>query len=277
MCLAVLNVAARHADPELARSVIRILSSRRSTLASHHYEALLEATIKSQDLKTALRILTIMSKGGIEPDSGITRSLYLYLSQFVHLPYEAWNILKSMREEGHIIPTGAVNVILEASVFQRNIEEAIDLYKQLHTVCASGPNTETFNVLLQGLRRSKSSMKDTAMFLAAEMTALGVKPDRITYDRLILVCLDEGDYEDAFKYLEEMIMVGTSRGETWWMRKGTVSRLIQICTVAGDKRAWELLEEMGKREIRAVDLKQWVRENWKSSRVIEKRSSSHRE
>lgn len=42
------------------------------------------------------------------------------------------------------------------------------------------------------------------MLLVEEMISMGVKPDRLTYDRLILVCLGAGDLEDALLYYEEM-------------------------------------------------------------------------
>jgi pentatricopeptide repeat protein len=67
ICISVLNIAARYSDPGLATSVIRILSSRRATLASYHYEALISAYTGFGDLKTAFRVLTIMAKAGIEP------------------------------------------------------------------------------------------------------------------------------------------------------------------------------------------------------------------
>lgn len=260
MCLAVLNLAGRNGDPELATSVIHVLSSRRSALSTYHYEALLEAYTNSQDLETALRILTIMYKGGIEPDSSTTRPLYSYLAKSKQLASEAWKILRSMHENGHVIPAGTVNVILESSITHGNIEESMNLYKQLHTICESGPNVETFNVLLRGL---KKGMKDTAMFLAAEMKSLHIMPEQLTYDRLVLVCLTEDDYEDAFRYVDEMRSVGTSRGEVWKLRPGTITELIKRCTLDGDERAWKLHKELMRlQKPGGVRLRQWMEDNW---------------
>src|SRR3954467_11238904 len=70
MCISVLNLAARHADPDLATSAIQSLTTRHSVLSAFHYEALLTAYVESGDLKTAFRILDIMSRAGLEPDSG---------------------------------------------------------------------------------------------------------------------------------------------------------------------------------------------------------------
>lgn len=216
-----------------------------------------------QDLETSLRILTIMSRAGIEPDASSTRAIYLRLVQDAQRPHEAWELLKSMHETGQDIPVGAVNVIIEASISHENIEEAMAFYKQLHTICSSKPNTETFNFLLKGL--SGKDMKDTAMFLAAEMADLNVKPDRLTYDRFILLCVLENDLGDAFSYLDEMKKIGSSRGESWWMRLGTVSELVRRCTIKGDERVWELLEEMKSRGISdsaTQKLMTWAESNW---------------
>jgi pentatricopeptide repeat protein len=265
MCLSTLNLAARYSDPPLATSCIRILSNRQAALSPYHYEALLAAYVGVQDLRTAFRILSIMRKAGVVPDASTTRPLFLYLTSSATLPLQAWDILKNHHEAGHAIPIAAVNVILESLNSIGDVDEAVRIYKQLHNVCEDGPNTETFNTLLQGISK-QNKKKDLAMFLAAEMAALGIKPDRLTYDRLILSCLQEHDYEDAFRYLEEMIGVGqgkeTEDGKKgWWMRNGTAAGLVRRCILAKDERAWDLLAEMKERGIPTAKLRIWMRKN----------------
>jgi len=268
MCTSVLNMAARWADPGLATSVMRILSSRRATLAPYHYEALVDAYAGFRDLKTAFRVLTIMAKAGFEPDSSTTRSLFLYLSSDPSLPQKAWYTLEHMYGDSHIIPTAAINIIIESQIAAHLFDEAVETYKRLHTICEAGPNTETFNVLLQGC--AQRNRKDLAMFLASEMQALGVQANHLTYDRLILVCLKEDDYEDAFRYLEEMVTVGSDRYDDsgsgkkgWWMRGGTARIMVHRCVVAGDERAYDILKEMNERGLGNPKLAAWVNENWK--------------
>jgi pentatricopeptide repeat protein len=105
------------------------------------------------------------------------------------------------------------------------------------------------------------------MFLAAEMAELSVKADRLTYDRLILSCLKADDYEDAFRYLEEMILVGqgqeTEDGKKgWWMRAGTARELVRRCVVSKDERAWDLLDEMTERGMANHTLRGWANTKW---------------
>ncbi|KAG4430687.1 hypothetical protein IFR05_013839 [Cadophora sp. M221] len=267
MTVAVLNLAARHSDPELATAAIRILSGRRSALTAFHYEPLLNAYAGAGDLKTAFRVLVIMAKANIEPDTTTTRPLFLKLSASTELTQNAWSELESLVQDGHTIPVAAPNVVLEAYIQAGQFEQAVELYKSLHEICKSGPNTETFNVLLQGA--SRQARKDRSIFLASEMLALSIKPDMLTYDRLILACVKEqDDFEDAFRYLEEMVEVGADQpGGGWWMRGGTANVLIKRCVEANDVRAWSLLDEMAKRGIDNFQLRDWVHQNWKGPKV----------
>lgn len=90
------------------------------------------------------------------------------------------------------------------------------------------------------------------MFLAAEMVALQVAPDTLTYDRLVLVCLNtdragvEDAYEDAWRYFEEMKAV------KWWPRAGTIRELAMSCCEKGDERVWRLAEEETNSELAEI-------------------------
>lgn len=215
-----------------------------------------------------------MSKAGLEPDSSCTRPLYLYLSSLEERPSKAWKVLQDLYEDGHTIPIAAINVVIEATIAVGHFDEAVSLYKHTHTLCESGANTETFNIVLQGCSHQRS--KDRAMFLASEMAALGIKPDRLTYDRLIMVCLKEDDYEDAFLYLEEMEAVSNRKGEEdgWRMRGGTASAFIKKCVAKNDDRVWLLLEDIERRpDINSGRLRAWVEENWKGDQDPKRLSS----
>lgn len=89
-----------------------------------------------------------MAKAGLEPNSSSTRPIYLYLSSSEDLPSQAWSALKEMHEDSHEIPIAAINVVIESAISVGHLNEAIDLYKQAHSLCESGATTETFNILL---------------------------------------------------------------------------------------------------------------------------------
>lgn len=142
------------------------------------------------DVQTALAVLCVMQSNGPKPDDASTRSIVAYLRADPTRPQEAFDMLRTLAEEEcREVPSAAVNAVIEASAESGQFAQAIEQYKQLHSVCSSGPSVHTFNVIFKSCRREKR--KDVAMFLAAEMVESKVRPDALTYDRLILVCLED--------------------------------------------------------------------------------------
>ncbi|KAI4095790.1 MAG: hypothetical protein LQ339_007153 [Xanthoria mediterranea] len=267
VCLNVLETAARHGDFRLAADVIRVLGNRGQGLKLYHYETLIEACVPSE-LRTAFTLLALMTTTGVPPRASSTRPIFLHLRQSAQLPDAALSMLRQVAKQQRAMPAEAVNVIIEAYLYHGHFEQALDAYKTLHTICGSGPVTSTFNTLFRGCR----SRKETAMFLASEMVALKVPPDALTYDRLILVCLDSGsgreDFEDAWRYFEEM------RGVGWWPRPGTTVALAKQCCLMGDERIWGLQDEgHGEDGITSSALQRLIGGHWREKGVQRKRES----
>lgn len=239
MCINVLNTAARRGDAHLAADVFRVLGGRRYKYQLHHYEALLETWLGSGDLKAAFSVLSSLTSTSKPPSEISTRAIYVHLVEHYDRIPEALEMLRSLYDSGKRIPHAAVNCIIEAYIHHSDLASAIEAYQTLHSIIPSGPNTATFNTLFRGC--SYARRKDLAMFLASEMLALNVPPNALTYDRLILVCLNEaGDkvegFRDAWKYFLEMKSMG------WWPRGGTLKTLgIRGCVLA-DKRVMELVD-----------------------------------
>jgi pentatricopeptide repeat protein len=250
LCLNVLSTAARHGDAHLATDVFRVLTNRNTVFDHQHYEMLLEAYINAGDIKTALSVLIIMQDAGVKPDEGTASPILRYLQQDPERPMEAFTVLQNLEQAGCKIPTAAVNCTIQAAIAVEDLGQAIEFYKVLHTISHAGPNTATFNILLRGC--SKMGRKELAMFLAAEMIELKVPPDAITYDRLILVCLNGPDIEDAFQYYEEM------RDQGFAPRRGTFTSLVKVCTQAGDSRAQEIIEDMRHLGMDVAKLEIWM-------------------
>ncbi|KAI4133583.1 MAG: hypothetical protein LQ338_000095 [Usnochroma carphineum] len=255
ICLNVLNTAARHGDFFLATDVIRLLGKRNQALQLYHYEALVESYLPS-DLRTALLLLTLMTSTGMPPTDSSTRAIILNLRQFPHFPRMALSILRGLYEQGRPIPVEAFNVVIESYIDHGKSDMALEAYKTLRTLCASGPSTSTFNRLFRGCR----GRKDVAMFLVSEMVALKVSPDALTYDSLILVCMSssQGDpTEDAWRYFEEMRAAG------WWPRRETAMAMARRCCHIGDERIWRLQGDgIGDDGIQRSVLQKLVDEKW---------------
>ena len=258
MCINILNTAARHGDTYLATSVLRVLGKRSGTpIQLHHYEALLETYIKAKDLRTAITLLTIMTAAGHPPTESSTRPIYAHLRQSPMLPTKAVSMLEDLREQDRQIPIQALNVIMQASISHHDLTSALNVYKTMHTIAPNlNPNTATFNVLFRGC--AQAARKDLAMFLASEMVALEIAPDALTYDRLILVCLNsETNIDDAWRYFGEMKTLG------WWPRDGTYMSLVRRACEQGDERVWTLVHDSRDRGVPGQRMRELVREHWR--------------
>lgn len=238
ICINILSTAARHGDIYLATSALRILGRRSGNpIQLHHYEALLETYMTAKDIRTSFTLLTIMAAAGHPPTEASTRPIFIHLSQSPSLTATAVSILEELREQDRQIPIQAINVIMEAYIFHRDLASSLQIYKTLHKFGDSlNPDTATFNLLFRGC--TQAARKDLAMFLASEMVALKVAPNRLTYDRLTLVCLNsENSIEDAWRYFEEMRDLG------WWPRNGTAVALARRACERRDQRIWRLVTD----------------------------------
>ena len=271
ICVNILSTAARHGDTYLATSVLRILGQRSGNpIQLHHYEALLETYMVSKDLRTAFTLLTIMTAAGHAPTESSTRSIYTHLCESDHLPTRALAMLHDLREQDRRVPIQAVNVIMQAHIFHGDLAAALEIYKTLHTISPDlSPDTSTFNILFRGC--AQNARKDLGMFLASEMLSLKIAPDALTYDRLILVCLNsETNIYDAWRYFEEMKALG------WWPRDGTISALVRRACEGGDAKVWKLVDELKRRGSLRTRLRDVIGNYWtggaeEAERLIEGR------
>lgn len=255
MCDNVLATAARHGDVGLASDVFRLIGERKQILTQYQYEMLVDTYVQARDIEKAASVLCVMHENGFAADEHSTRRLFRWARREIDRPKSLFGILRGLARACRQVPLALVHVAMEASLYQKDVELAIEQYKALNSVCPGGPATETFNVLLRHLH----GRKDLAMYLVAEMVERGIQPDHLTHDRLLLVCLVEEDYEDAFTQYREM----RKRGFT--PRGGTFAVLAKRCAAAGDERAWQVLSMMAdcgidERKILVVDA--WLKKYW---------------
>lgn len=234
-CLNVLAIASRVGNVKLATDVFRILAERDTVFLNQHYEALIQCYLVADDLPAALSVVLIMQDSRLKVTEDELYSLYGYLCKDKERPMKAFMQLQDYERSGRKVPTAAVNVCIKASIKLGNLSEAIELYKALQSVAKTGPTTATFNELFRGCYRD--GRKELAMYLASEMIELGIRPDRLTYDRLILTCLMAGDFDDAVTYYEEMTAEGMVP------RRGTHEGLIEDALKRRDERCVALLKQ----------------------------------
>ncbi|KAF2168098.1 hypothetical protein M409DRAFT_53416 [Zasmidium cellare ATCC 36951] len=222
VCLNVLATAARVGDAVLATEVFAHLSKRGTAFQPIHYELLIQTYLSTDppDLERAISILTIMPMEKLEPTVTETRPLFLYLRDKPELAKSALATLRSLHEQDRKMPIAVLNLLIECHVEQRNLAEAMKLYKLIHTFAPisqgaqkSFANIDTFNLLLKGCRVANPPDDQQASFLVSELLALRIVPTSLTYDRLILVFTEAAKH--AAPGLDPSIRhIGNARGGT---------------------------------------------------------------
>ncbi|KAL2262592.1 hypothetical protein VTK26DRAFT_807 [Humicola hyalothermophila] len=240
VALGVLNTAARHGDPALATEVIQLLAGRRIKLGPHHYEALLDSYVQAGDLENAFRVLCIMAEAGVQPDQSSTRSIFLVLRDTPERADEIVGMLSNLSEQ-HAVPVAAINVLLEALAKTGDMGRTLEVYRRVHRLCASGPNRQTFLLLLENCENA-----ETAGFLASEMHRYSVRSSPMILDNLIRCFAYDGPLSAVLGYLLELTHSVSARS---WVSKDTLMCVLERCYREKDRRAWAIMAEAERRGV----------------------------
>jgi hypothetical protein len=280
VCLNVLTAASRAGDAYLATTVFTHLSKRNEPFNPLHYQLLIDAYLAASppDLSRALNIITLMPFEKIQPTNWHTRSLFRLIKNSPELTHEALGHLRALHEQDRNIPIAAFNVLIESWIDQRNLPEALKIYKQIHTFAPQDgkprvtfANIETFNLLLRGCRTNNPPDEAQASFLVAELLALRILPTALTYDRLILVFIAaaqkhletaakstiEPDGEKSVARAKILLDWSTRhfmdmQPLQWMPRFGTLEKLSTLLAKVRDTRCWDVLqiaEEVGEKRV----------------------------
>ena len=270
ICLNVLATAAQAGDAAMATEVFTHLSKRGTAFKPVHYELLISAYLSADppDLGRAISILTIMPLEKLEPTIAQTRAIFVYLKDKPALVKHALTTLRELHGQDRKISITILNLLIECYIEQKNLPEAMKVYKLIHTFAPLGhgaqksfANIDTFNLLLKGCRVADPPDEQQASFLVSELLALRVVPTAMTYDRLILCFIeaakhalrrsreltepDEIKAEHArgvelvdwsFRHFADMQPLG------WMPRFGTLESLAMQLAQIGDDRCWDVLQ-----------------------------------
>lgn len=208
---AVLELAAAIRDVELANSVFRFFTKNNITTSSRDYKCLVQATVGAGDLPVAFDILCTAHEAGITPTESLPEPILAHMIESKTDHREAWQVLKQLKNAKRSIPLDAVQVIAELCAHNAQndpsiVDDAIGFYKEIYTLCLKGANVPIYNWLLQMCRRAGN--REAGLFLVKEMASLGVIPDPQTFEILILMCLDAGNYKSAYRYFQDLLKRG---------------------------------------------------------------------
>lgn len=234
-CILVLNACARIPNPQLSTLVIASLKNQFIPLQEHHLAPVIEAFAKSGNIKEPFILLGIMRQNKITPQLETAQPILDAISKSLDSVDDAYYLLQDLHKQGEVIDASALNVIISASIKLGDIHRALSTFQEIDSFKLK-PSTETYNILLSGcIDTSNRTLGDKLLTL---MKKQDVQPDKRTFERLVVLCLTQSTYEDAFYYLEEMKSAGHIPPQSVY------ETLIRRCKSLGDSRYKVALEEL---------------------------------
>ncbi|POR33880.1 Uncharacterized protein TPAR_05911 [Tolypocladium paradoxum] len=233
----VLATAARYGDTALATEALERISQRTRVLA-YHYEAVAEAFARSGDMAGALRILGIMKQNGIRIVRGTTRAMHEALKRSPRLVREAETALRSLEADGQL-PLAVVSVVMEAIAEMHGSEQAMDLYRDVPSLCGEQASASMVQTLIMHSRDGetrRSLARDYAANIAQDDDAAR-NPQ--VYNSLISACAEAGEMDLAFRFARQAMALGKTKRELAW-----VKQLVECAIACEDGRIWEVVDRL---------------------------------
>ncbi|OAY27568.1 hypothetical protein MANES_16G135400v8 [Manihot esculenta] len=170
--------------------------------------AVMEACVHCCDINSALRVFDEMSKPGSCGVDGVTYGTLLKGLGEARRIDEAFQILESL-EQGSArgnaklsapLIIGLLNAIIEAGDLRR----ANGLLARYGFLLREGGNPPVliYNLLMKGY--IKAGCPQAALAVQDEILRLGLTPDRLTYNTLILACVKNENVNAAMHFFKEM-------------------------------------------------------------------------
>lgn len=208
VCDDVLRMAAKAGDIDLANSVLQYLVQIGVALDRIRYERLVEAHVAVVDLYAAFETLCTMHEAQIPLADSSTERIMDYMIQSRVDRREVWQILKRLKNWKRKIPIESARVIVnlcehDAHADPSVVDDAVGFYREFYTVCPEGADVRIYNALIRMCRIARN--RTSGMFLVKEMASLGVIPNGATFESIILMCLDAGNFRSGFLYFQDLV------------------------------------------------------------------------
>lgn len=208
VCDDVLRMAAKAGDIEMANSVFRYLRESGIPPERTQYEGLVETHVAAGDLPAAFEALCTMHEAQIPLADSSTERVLAHMIQSKVDRREAWQILKRLKNAKRTIPIDAVRVIADLCEHDAHddpsvVDDGVGFYKELYTLCPEGADVRVYNALIRMCRTARN--RESGMFLVKEMASLGVVPNGVTFESIILMCLDAGNFRSGFMYFQDLM------------------------------------------------------------------------
>ncbi|KAG2176883.1 hypothetical protein INT43_007537 [Umbelopsis isabellina] len=231
----ILLLSAKLGSPKLGSQVLEQMLESGMQCYEQHLANLLQAFAMSGDLKGAFSMLQIMDSEGILTRKETAMPILYQLGSNVASIERAIQILRDLHSEGKGVHVAGFNSVLYAAAKTKQLDLVKDTFKLVSQIGVKA-NVDTFNCLLDaGIfcndweygRQAWTSMKSAKL-----------KPNSTSYSKMVVLCTTQEDYEDCFRYLEEM------KYFKFKPPRGCYNMLIKKLLKAGDERAHVAIQDM---------------------------------
>jgi pentatricopeptide repeat protein len=209
-CTRTLNTAARHRDPQLAQAVFHYLGKAGLQPKPDNHNQVIKSHLTKgspDNLLAVFKELCTMHEAGLKPQNSTMRQLCQHFITWRIDCWEAWQMLKRLKDTRRSIPMDAIELILQAwkNDAKHNpsvADDALQLYREIYTVYPDGANLSIFNSFINICQRAQRV--DLGMYMLKEMASSGIIPSGKTFELVIRMCLDAGSFKSAWMYLQDM-------------------------------------------------------------------------
>ncbi|PWN48694.1 hypothetical protein IE53DRAFT_318903, partial [Violaceomyces palustris] len=228
------------------------------TLQEWHLSPLFESQCVGRDFEGAIRTLSIMKSHGHQLGPNLIHQLSIACYKAGKIQETFRKLVEIGRDEDPLkggVDISSVNALMSASVWSGDLDLAVEIYevgmtlydsvrkdernppppsvpKRIEDRCLVQPNLETYHILLSGCIDHKD--RKLGQRVLRDIVQSKLKPNEITYERMIILCLTQESYEDSFGFLEQAKM------EDIFPTRKSYEAMIRRCHGVGDER-WRLL------------------------------------
>ncbi|KAI8372512.1 hypothetical protein EDC96DRAFT_542042 [Choanephora cucurbitarum] len=203
LLLYVLNLASKHGDTKLATNAMKVIGEQGFVYKECHFAPLVETFAATGEVSNAFQLFTAMRKVGVTPTRQSAMPLVRRLGQDKNAVLRAKQVLLEQHtaQQGKI-DVVALNLVIHALAYNKENEEALELYEQSKSMDVI-PNSETLDAVLDACIHTKNTELGTKVY--KEFLEDGIRPTANSLSKMVaLMCTQEEDFEGAFMYLEEM-------------------------------------------------------------------------
>lgn len=228
-------LSAKLGSPRLGSQVLEEMGNNDMAYSEHHLAALLQAFSMSGDLKGAFSMLPIMESAGISTRKETALPILHQLGTNVTSIEKAIYLLKELHSEGKGVHVVAFNSVLYAAAKAKRLDLVKETFS-LVSLFGIKADIDTYNCLLDASIFTANWEYGNHVWNLIKQAK--VKPNSTSYSKMVVLCCTQDDYEDCFRYLEEM------KYFEYVPLRGCYQVLIKKLASARDDRVHIALEDM---------------------------------